>query len=399
MADGEWFCRISGREREALRGVGVDALALYMVLRFQIDFSTGIVGRRTPISWDGLAWELRSEVTRGRGMQIVRPTLQVMRGAVGRLVSRGLLRRIGGDDCLCFLCPLVDVAPVCKNQTQQSDNRQQYTEHNSDKNKKNNELDVVGNSRERNAVGLYPTDIIDVRMYTYQSSSTAGRFDASGDDGAGVNRDRPAGSQAGSLGRPGKTHEGSDRDRPTASHPAPGRRLISRADAGVPDPDGHEPDSVRSSAKKDALAEGSSAADAAPGAVGLLRAVLNARGIRCEEGAVVLDRWAADGVGVDELAAAVEKARAARLAADSTQPIPLLYVARVVQSNRAAAKRALARMDGLSPRPGRGGLGDLRALAVVLGVEARPGESWEGFQSRVRAARDARNAAASEGAL
>lgn len=119
----------------------------------------------------------------------------------------------------------------------------------------------------------------------------------------------------------------------------------------------------------------------------LLRAVLVARGIRAGAVEPVVDDWVTHGVTPDEVAAAIDKARAARIAADSTQPIPLLYVARTVASARAAARRAVERLEGRAPRAARGGVGDLEALAAQLGIAgARPGESADQFQGRVMAA-------------
>ena len=125
-----------------------------------------------------------------------------------------------------------------------------------------------------------------------------------------------------------------------------------------------------------------------------MRAVLDARGIRSAGADVLLRSWLDDGVSPDELAEAVEKARSARIKADSHQPIPLTYIAKVVSSQRAAAARAAKRLGGGSARPARGGVGDLNALAVQLGVPgARPGEDLPAFRARVMAAYEARKAA------
>lgn len=129
-------------------------------------------------------------------------------------------------------------------------------------------------------------------------------------------------------------------------------------------------------------------------AVPLLRAVLDARGIRVAPGeAAVVADWASAGVSPDEVADAVERARAARIKAGSTQPIPLAYVVQVLSSQRAAAKRAAARMEGAAPRAWRGGFSDLAALARRLGIApARPGEEPGDFRARVMTAYQARKA-------
>lgn len=237
-----------------------------------------------------------------------------------------------------------------------------------------------------------------------QSSSTPGRGVAPGDAGAaGVNRDRAAPSQAGPLGRPGKpdndpyrdrpagSHVGpwgadsdaSGRDRPPASHPALSHRLGAEPDADGTLPDDQWPTSARSSAEKESFADGMATA-AAPDA--LLRAVLAARGIR-EDLQGVVDDWAHNGVTPDEVADAIDAARAARLAANSTQPIPILYIVRTVENNRAKARRAVERLEGRAPRAARGGESDLKALARKLGVaDAWVGESAEHFRARVMTA-------------
>jgi len=124
-----------------------------------------------------------------------------------------------------------------------------------------------------------------------------------------------------------------------------------------------------------------------------LRAVLAARGIRAAVGEPTVDAWVADGVSPDELAEAIEKSREARLKAGSNQPIPLAYVAQVITSQRGAARRAAAELEGKAPRAWRGGVGDLTALARQLGIApARPGEEAPDFRARVMTAYQAHKA-------
>lgn len=223
-------------------------------------------------------------------------------------------------------------------------------------------------------------------VYLSQSSSTTGSDIAPGDDAAarGVNRDRAAPSQAGSLGRPG--NDAGYRDRPAGSHPAQGRRLDADAETGGAGNDGQGPTSAGSSAEKESFGVMAGASAETPEGRNL-RAVLLARGIRLDVREPQVEQWAAAGVTPDEVATAVEKARSARIKADSGQPIPLAYVAKVLASMRAAEKRAIERLEGRRPGTYRGGLADLEALALRLGIAgARPGETTPVFQARVKAA-------------
>lgn len=121
-----------------------------------------------------------------------------------------------------------------------------------------------------------------------------------------------------------------------------------------------------------------------------MRAVLLARGIRLDAREPQVEQWAAEGVAPDEVAEAVERARHARIKADSEQPIPLAYVVKVMASMRAAQRRAVERLEGRAPGGYRGGVADLNALARRLGIDgARPGESTAQFQARVLAAHQA----------
>lgn len=391
------------REMRALHGLGERAMALYVVLRSMMDYRTGVVGRPATISLDGLSRELLCVTNKGKGMHEERPTKKQVIVALERLVTAGLLSR-QKTEMLVFSMPKALVASARHFHTGHREGTELSTDQGTDKRSSSAGFrDVLGTE---NYGQCCPNSahIKGVRVYTSQSSSTPGRGVAPGDAGAeGVNRDRAAPSQAGSLGRPGKPHgdpdrdrpagshvgpwgadsDASHRDRPPASHPALPHRLEAGPDAGDAYPDGQWPTNARSSAKKDSLADGMAAA-AAPDAQ--LRAVLGARGIR-EDLLGVVDDWAGHGVTPDELAAAIDKARAARIAAGSTQPIPLKYVAKVVANNRAAARRAVERLEGRAPRAARGGVGDLEALALQLGIAgARPGESTDQFRARVQVA-------------
>jgi hypothetical protein len=93
---------LTAEEIAALGGAGPLAMALYLVLRTQMDFGSGLVGMACPISWHGLGFELRHEVPRGAGVQDVRPTKKMLEGARDALVRGGLIRRVGSADQLIF---------------------------------------------------------------------------------------------------------------------------------------------------------------------------------------------------------------------------------------------------------------------------------------------------------
>lgn len=368
----------------------------YVWLRSKMDRRTRIAGRVTTISLGAIAEAVDYEIRKGAGVQWVRigETPKQRKDAADRIVERlgkaGLISKLGGA-YLVFLFLLADGADVRPNQTGVERATGLCTDRATpdDGGNLHKHWDGEGFMGERATPQNDPESpngrhIKGQGVHTPQSSSTTGSGVAPGDAGAGgVNRDRASPSQAGPLGQAGNTHNDPNRDRPAGSHPAQVRRLDAGADAGGTLPDGQRPISARSSADKESFAHGMATA-AAPDA--LLRAVLAARGIR-EDLQGVVDDWAAHGVTPDEVAAAIDKARQARIAAGSTQPIPLKYVAKVVASNRAAARRAVERLDGKAPRAARGGVSDLEALARQLGIErSRPGEKTEHFRLRVTAA-------------
>ncbi len=408
---------LNDAELKAFQSLDPLLVKAYVWLRTKMDRRTRIAGRVTTISLASIAEAMDYEIRKGSGAQWIRlgETPKQRKDAADRIVERlgkgGLISKLGGA-FLVFLFPLADGAEVRPNQTGVeratglSTDRATH-EHDGNPHKHWDCGDSMAEraTPENDPKGPNGRHIKGQGFTPPQSSSTPGWGVAPGDAGAGgVSRDRAAPSQAGSLGRPGKPHGDPDRDRPAgshvgpwgadsnashrdrppASHPALPHRLEAGPDAGDAYPDGQWPTNARSSAEKDSFADGMAAA-AAPDAQ--LRAVLCARGIR-EDLMGVVDDWAGHGVTPDELAAAIDKARAARIAAGSTQPIPLKYVARVLASNRAAARRAVERLEGRAPRAARGGFGDLEALALQLGIaRSRPGESPEQFRNRVQAAR------------
>lgn len=186
------------------------------------------------------------------------------------------------------------------------------------------------------------------------------------------------------------------RDRPAASHPAQLRRLDAGAVAGDALQDGQGPTGARSSAEKESFgAAGRASAETPEGRN--LRAVMLERGIRLDAWEPAVERLAESGVTPDDVALAIEKAREARIKADSEQPIPLNYLLKVLASMRAAEKRAVERLEGRARGTWRGGVADLEALARRMGIAgARPGETEAVFRERVRAAYAARAAQGGE---
>lgn len=392
---------LNNLELDTLGNLEPALVKAYVWLRSRMDRKTRIVGRVTTISLAALAERMDYQIRKGQGWQWVRlgETPQQRKDAAARLLERlekgGCLKKLGGA-LLAFLCPLADEAEVRPKQTGHeratglSTDRDTGYLHESVDFKGFSGMDRVDQATPENAADGENGPHIKVQgLYPSQSSSTTGRGVGPGDDAAarGVNRDRAAPSQAGSLGRPG-TDDGY-RDRPVGSHPAQMRRLDAGTRGGDALQDGQWPTGARSSAEKESFGVAGRAPAETPEGRNI-RAVLLARGIRLDAREPQVEQWAAAGVSPDEVAAAVEKARSARIKADSEQPIPLNYVVKVMASMRAAEKRAVERLEGRSRGTHRGGVADLEALARRLGIDgARPGETTLQFQARVLAAHQA----------
>lgn len=411
----EWFCVWTQAEKEALdnSGIGSVAVALYVTLKFQMDFRSRTVGKHTSISWNELGWAMREDTTRGRGVQQVRMPLQPMRTAIDRLVKAGLLKRIGNADALCFFLPKAKDASVRPNQTQQSGNRGESTEPNSVEPSVDAGLSGIRSMGEKCIGSSNPTHIKkEGRCTPPQSSSTPvneGGFD-SGDDDAGVNRDRAAPSQAGSLGRPGNTQEDPYRDRPAASHASPqGAGFHEESpdrDRAMPS----HPAQWRRSGGPAQLsgllthpgsnetpvcsAENESTRPVCAGdeAVAALHAVLVRRGLRVPAEDSVVAAWAAERVTPLELDLAITAAVKARQKANSLQPLNVGYVGTIIKSERSAARRA-AEAARLAVRQGRAksdGDKDFEALARSVGMWPAPlGWDWPRLRAEVYRAVDA----------
>ena len=392
---------LNNLELDTLGNLEPALVKAYLWLRSRMDRKTRIVGRVTTISLAALAERMDYQIRKGAGWQWVRlgKTPQQRKDAAARLLERlekgGCLQKLRGA-LLAFFCPLADEAEVRQKQTGHERATGLCTEHaTGDCSQGAGFKGVFGMNGDEQATpkkeaqGANGPHIKGQGLYPSQSSSTTGSGVEPGDDAAarGVSRDRAAPSQAGSLWRPGA--DAGYRDRPAGSHPAQMRRLGAGADAGVALQDGQGPNDARSSAEKESFAgRGGASAETPEGRN--LRAVLLARGIRLDAREPQVEQWAAEGVAPDEVAEAVERARHARIKADSEQPIPLAYVVKVMASMRAAQRRAVERLEGRAPGVYRGGVADLNALAGRLGIDgARPGESTAQFQARVLAAHQA----------
>ena len=107
---------LTDREVDGLFGIGPLGALLYVSLRAVMDYHDGTAGRSTPISLHGLAMAAETHTTRGRGVQITRPSEKEVRGALAKLERNGLLRRLSGD-ALAFRLPLALVASARPIQT------------------------------------------------------------------------------------------------------------------------------------------------------------------------------------------------------------------------------------------------------------------------------------------
>lgn len=360
----------------------------YLWLRSRMDLRTRIVGRKTGISHVAVAEHCEYEIRKGAGVQVVRlgkdmrAVKEAGRRVLERLEGLGLLIKQGGA-LLCFLCPLADDAQARPNQTGHLRDTPVSTDQDTRKSSASSGIysDFDRFRSEQDTPSGYDelpngTHIKDQGVYTHQSSSTDSIGVAPGDaDAAGVNRDRPAASQAGSLGRPGDTQEDPDRDRPTGSHPAPGRRLVGPAQqlGALLHPGSSE-------ALEGLAANESTPVEGASPEADALLSVLQRRGINARNAWAELRQWAADGVTPDVLAEAVERALAARSKAGSVQPINVAYVGTILRNDRKQAARTAGRIgDGLSS-----GTSGLDAMARQLGIAlARPGETHDQYRARV----------------
>ncbi len=105
MSTGEQLITFKRTELETLHGTGPLAFQAYVLLRWWMDYRTGITGRRRPISLAMLEAYCETHTPRGAGLQIEKPTEKSIRGAIARLERAGMLRRLAGPR-LAYLLPM-----------------------------------------------------------------------------------------------------------------------------------------------------------------------------------------------------------------------------------------------------------------------------------------------------
>ncbi len=408
---------LSDRELEVIDRLEPVLVKTYVFLRTRMDRRTGLVGMVTGISYQAIAEHGEYEIRKGQGSQTIRladtpkARKEVARRLVERLEASGLLKSRGGP-VLCFLCVMADYGLVRPNQT----GHHRATPLRTDRAmppRGENPYDSTpwawvpddGATPDDGAESGNGPHIRDQGFNPPQSSSTGDNEVAPGGAAAaGVNRDRPPASRASpACGRSGKTyakanrdrpsasHVGPfgadldeiDRDRPPASHAAPLRRLGSlSAPGGATPADCGDGEPVGSAENESTVAAGEASPESLESA---LRAVLAFAAIRVPARSTLPAEMAAAGVSIHELRAAIEISIEERKKQGSWQPVPVKYVAQVVKSERAAARRGVERVRGR--RDAARGLADFLALARKLRIDApRPGESEEQFRNRVRAA-------------
>lgn len=116
MSTGEQLITFKRTELETLHGVGPLAFQAYVLLRWWMDYHSGITGRRRPISLAMLVAYCETHTPRGAGLQIEKPTEKSIRGAIARLERAGMLRRLAGPR-LAYMLPMAVTASARPIQT------------------------------------------------------------------------------------------------------------------------------------------------------------------------------------------------------------------------------------------------------------------------------------------
>ena len=116
MSTGEQLITFKRTELETLHGAGPLAFQTYVLLRWWMDYRTGITGRRRPISLAMLEAYCETHTPRGAGLQIEKPTEKSIRGAIARLERAGMLRRLAGPR-LAYMLPMAVTASARPIQT------------------------------------------------------------------------------------------------------------------------------------------------------------------------------------------------------------------------------------------------------------------------------------------
>jgi len=127
MSTGEQLITFKRTELETLHGAGPLAFQTYVLLRWWMDYRTGITGRRRPISLAMLEAYCETHTPRGAGLQIEKPTEKSIRGAIARLERAGMLRRLAGPR-LAYMLPMAATAPARPIQTGHDTGTHSYTE-------------------------------------------------------------------------------------------------------------------------------------------------------------------------------------------------------------------------------------------------------------------------------
>lgn len=127
MTSGEQLITFKRTELESLIGAGPLAFQAYVLLRWWMDYRTGISGRQRPVSLAMLAAYCETHTPRGAGLQIEKPTEKSIRGAIDRLQRIGLLRRLAGTR-LAFSLPMAAIASARPIQTGHGAGRRSSTE-------------------------------------------------------------------------------------------------------------------------------------------------------------------------------------------------------------------------------------------------------------------------------
>ena len=116
----EQLITLRGIELETLHGAGPLAFEVYVMLRWWMDYRTGITGRRRPISLAMLITYCETHTPRGAGTQFEQPTEKSIRGALERLERVGMLHRLPGRR-LAYRLPLAATASARPDQTGQGE--------------------------------------------------------------------------------------------------------------------------------------------------------------------------------------------------------------------------------------------------------------------------------------
>lgn len=99
---------LTGEEMEALSGIPDQDFRMYVLMRFWMNYSTGLVGdpRDRLVSYRRLREHMEVVPERGSKLAPTRRTDDALRASVARLVRRGLLVAAGEAFSFCYLLPM-----------------------------------------------------------------------------------------------------------------------------------------------------------------------------------------------------------------------------------------------------------------------------------------------------